>query len=119
VEADGRGEVTAVDRRERLSCRLAAPWTGAAAWATLFDDGSLELELFDHSKEAASSLGGDVAWVYRVEAAHIPALLAALGVENESALLNAFVERFAHVHAVRDWLTQQRIPFQEHFDSQA
>lgn len=108
-----------MERRERLSRKLAAPWSGAAAWATLFDDGSLELELFDHSQEAASSLGGDVAWIYAIEAAHIPAIMATLGVETDSALLAAFAGRFAHVHAVRDWLKQHGIPFQERFDSQA
>jgi len=104
---------------ERLTRKIGAPWSGAAAWASMLDDGSLELELFDHSQEAASSLGGDVAWIYSVEPPQIVRLMTLLGVADEAALLAAFAERFPHIHAVRDWLKGEAIPFTEKFDSQA
>jgi len=105
--------------REPLSRRLNAPWSGAAAWATILDNGALELELFDHSPEAASSLGGDVAWLYTVPPEHLPALMSLLDVPDPTALLAACAERFPHIHALRDWLKQHAIPFDERFDSQA
>ncbi|MBK7928724.1 MAG: hypothetical protein IPJ98_14885 [Bryobacterales bacterium] len=104
---------------ERLTRKIGAPWSGAAAWASILDDGSLELELFDHSQEAANSLGGDVAWIYTVEPPRIARLMTLLGVADEAALLAAFAERFPHIHAVRDWLKGEAIPFTERFDSQA
>ncbi len=104
---------------ERLTRKIGAPWSGAAAWASILVDGSLELELFDHSQEAASSLGGDVAWIYTVEPRQISRLMAMLGVADEAALLAACAERFPHIHAVRDWLKGEAIPFTEKFDSQA
>lgn len=104
---------------ERLTRKIGAPWSGAAAWASVLDDGSLELELFDHSPEAASSLGGDVAWLYSVEPRQLARLMTLLGVAGEAALLAALGERFPHIHAVRDWLKAEAIPFTERFDSQA
>jgi len=104
---------------ERRSVRIGSPWTGASAWARMMTDGRLELELYDHSQEAEQSMGGDVAWIYVVEPAEIPRLLDLLGLQDETALLEAFARRFPHVHAVRDWLQRQQIPYTEQFDSQA
>lgn len=103
----------------RLTRKIGAPWSGAAAWASVLDDGSLELELFDHSPEAASSLGGDVAWLYTVERGQLARLMNLLGVVDEAALLAALAGRFPHIHAVRDRLKAEAIPFTERFDSQA
>lgn len=108
-----------MEKRERLSVKIGAPWSGSAAWATVLMDGSLELELFDHSQEAQSSLGGDVAWIYTVDAAHVPHIMELLGVADDATLLGAFQQCFPHIHAVRDWLKQQSIPYTEQFDSQA
>ena len=102
-----------------MSVDLKAPWSGASAWASINGNGDLELELFDYSDEAASSLGGDVAWIWTVEKKEISRITNLLGVCGKTAMLNAFAERFANVHAVRDWLKAQGIPVHEKFDSQA
>ena len=102
-----------------VSITLGAPWSGASAWARINDNGAIELELYDHSEEAASSLGGDVAWIYTIDASEIPRLLEMFAVPDTHALLHAFAERFDHIHQVRDFLRASGIPFEEKFDSQA
>lgn len=98
------------------SIKLNSPWRGAAAWARINGDGALELELYDHSAQAAQSLGGDVAWIWTVDAAQSRD---ALGVADNDALLAALKIRFEHVHAARDWLRAKGVPLTETFDSQA
>ncbi|MEP7364468.1 MAG: hypothetical protein ABI972_14530 [Acidobacteriota bacterium] len=102
-----------------MSVDLGAPWSGAAAWASISGTGSIELELYDHSEQAAQSLGGDVAWIYTIDAAEIPRLLELFCVPDTHALLHAFAERFDHIHQVRDYLKAIGVPFDEKFDSQA
>ena len=98
------------------SIKLNSPWSGAAAWARINADGVLELELYDHSEQAAQSLGGDVAWIWTADAAQART---ALDVENDGELLGALKYRFADVHAARDWLRNNGVALTEYFDSQA
>ena len=102
-----------------MSVTLGAPWSGASAWASLNGAGAIELELYDHSDEAAQSLGGDVAWIYTIEPAEFPRLLELFNVPDTHALLHAFAERFDHIHQIRDYFKAIGVAFTEKFDSQA
>ena len=102
-----------------MSVDLGAPWSGASAWASINGAGGIELELYDHSREAAQSLGGDVAWIYTIDATEIPRLLPLFCVPDSHALLHAFAERFDHIHQIRDYFKAIGVPFVERFDSQA
>jgi hypothetical protein len=103
----------------RMEVRLKAPWSGASAWARLLEDGSIQLELYDFSEEAQNWLGNDVAWRYTVAPASVPELRRLLPAPDDVAVLEAFAGNFPHVHAVRDWLRSNGIPFDEAFDSRA
>ncbi|MCC6368033.1 MAG: hypothetical protein IT165_31295 [Bryobacterales bacterium] len=109
----------------RLSVKLRSPWDKSAAWARVLTDGRLELELYDFSPEAQAHMGNDVAWMYRVSPVHMPKLYELLEkrtgspIVNDEMLLQVIAETFAHAHAVRDWLRENTIPFEEEFDSWA
>ena len=111
--------------KERLSVKINSPWQKSAAWARVLEDGRIELELYDYSPEAQANMGNDVAWLYRVETAGMPRLLALLqertgsAIASDEALLDAFAKGFSHVHAIRDWLRENQIPYEEIFDSWA
>jgi len=40
-------------------------------------------------------------------------------IRDDQALLAAFAQHFSHVHAIRDWLKEKWIPYEEIFDSWA
>lgn len=105
--------------------RLKGPWDKTAAWARLTPEGALELELYDYSEEAERWMGNDVAWIWRVAPADLPAARQAIAriapraLAGDEALLAALAEDFPHVHAVRDCLRQSGVPLAEKFDSWA
>ena len=109
----------------RCSIKLKGPWDHSAAWARVMADGRLELELYDFSEEAQSSMGNDVAWIWSVAAADVPRVLELLqektgeAISGDKQLLAAFKKHFEHVHAVRNWLREKQIPLDEKFDSWA
>ena len=106
----------------RLEMKIRSPWPKSSAWARILTDGSLELELYDFSSEAESSLGGDVAWIWTVDAPDIPQLLSHLPAQasdGDQALLTMLILSFADVHAIRDWIRKNQIPLREDFDSSA
>lgn len=113
------------EQGSRPSIKLGSPWDGASAWATILEDGCIQLELYDHSKEAESRFGNDVAWNYTIQPAEKPRLIDALAkltgqpIAGDKAILGTFAEAFEDVHAIRDWLKQEEIPFKESFDSWA
>ncbi len=102
--------------------KIRSPWPKSSAWARIITDGSLELELYDFSSQAESSMGGDVAWIWTVEADDIPQLLSHLPAQagdGDQALLTMLILSFTDVHAIRDWIRKKQIPLREDFDSQA
>jgi hypothetical protein len=113
--------------KARLTIKLQSPFTGtqSSASASVLEDGRIDLDLYDFSDEAQSSMGNDVAWIWRIETAHKPRLLALLEertgtpIRDDQAMLNAFAQHFRHVHAIRDWLKEKGIPYEEKFDSWA
>ena len=110
-----------------LEVKLKSPFAGnqSTAWARIRPDGGIELELYDFSDEAQSSMGNDVAWIWTVDLAAKPRfvelLAARAGAEipNDETLLDALARNFEHVHAIRAWMRENQIPFEEKFDSWA
>lgn len=110
-----------------LTVKLNSPFRGndSTAAATVLGDGRIQLDLYDFSDEAQSSMGNDVAWFWTVEAAHKLRLIELLEkgtgalIRDDEQLLAALASHFAHVHAIRDWLRENNIPFEEKFDSWA
>ena len=110
------------DTTPRLEMKVRSPWVKSAAWARVITDGSLELELYDFSPQAQSSMGGDVAWIWTVEAKDMPQLLTLLpsqAQESDEGFLTMLILSFMDVHAIRDWIRQKQIPLREDFDSSA
>lgn len=110
------------DTKPRLEMKIRSPWEKSAAWARVTTDGSLELELYDFSPQAEQSLGGDVAWIWTVEAKDMPQLLSLLpsqASDGDQGLLTMLILSFADIHAIRDWIRLKQIPLSENFDSSA
>jgi hypothetical protein len=111
--------------KARRTVRLKSPWDKSSAWARVLEDGRIELELYDYSTEAQQHMGNDVAWFYRIGTAQKPRLLERLqkrtgtAIRDDKTLLRALTRSFSHVHAIRDWLKVQGIPYDEEFDSWA
>jgi ribonuclease PH len=110
-----------------LQVKLKSPFTGtqSTASAAVLPDGRIQLDLYDFSDEAQSSMGHDVAWTWTVEVADKPRFVELLGtkagapISGDEALLEALARNFEHVHAVRAWMRENQIPFEENFDSSA
>ncbi len=109
-----------------LKIALKSPWRRhSSASARILEDGRLELERYDFSDSAEEAFGNDVAWLYHVAPAERPKLIEALSrragqtIADDAGLLNALAGQFEHVHAIRDWLKQESIAFEETFDAQA
>lgn len=104
-----------------LSIRLNSGRSQSAAWARLMANGCLELELYDFSDQAQSSLGNDVAWIWTVAGRHRSKVARLLEEKtgttmvDDGAMLDTLAKSFPHVHAVRDWLVEKRIPVEENF----
>ncbi|MBM3761482.1 MAG: hypothetical protein FJW36_14685 [Acidobacteria bacterium] len=94
--------------------KLPQRWPQTAAWLRITDAGDLELELYDCSGE---SLGGDVAWIWSVSAAHFPALLRHRPPSID--FLETLAEAKPDIRALRDWIRSLGIPVEECFESQA
>lgn len=100
--------------------------SGSTSSAYFESDGTLTVEFYDHGAEAEAHFGHDVAYFVRVRPAQRPLVLAALAAatggrppRSDSALLRALAEKFASYFEVKQWLGEQRIPFETHFDSWA
>lgn len=67
-----------------LQVKLKSPFTGehSTASAGILGDGRIQLDLYDFSDEAQSSMGNDVAWYWRVETDHKPRLIKLLEEKN-------------------------------------
>lgn len=110
------------ERTTRHEIKICSPWEKSSAWARVITDGSLELELYDFSSQAKSSMGGDVAWIWTVQACDMPQVLShlpAMASESDRGLLTVLAGSFTDVYAIRDWIREKQIPLREDFDSQA
>jgi hypothetical protein len=108
------------EKRVRLRGVLAQ----TATWATIGDDGTLVVELYDHSDDAHRWLGNDVAFLLHLSAADKDRMLARLllqaqttrAPDGDALLLRLLEERFDDYYAVQQWLNDQGIPFRKEFE---
>jgi hypothetical protein len=113
------------ESKARLTVKLKGILPHTASWARILEDGRIELEFYDHSPEAENHLGGDVAWMYRIAATERPRLIALLeahggvSITGDQSLLDALAANFDDTWAIRDWLKEKGVPYDEQFDSMA
>lgn len=92
----------------------------SASWVRILPSGELEFEFFDYSDEASSSLGGDVAFLYRIPAQQIPLLMQVLNIPSMDLLLSSLVQIFPSALHAGQWLKQNpTFHLTQTFDSQA
>lgn len=86
---------------------------------------SLVIELYDHSPEAESSFGNDVAFLIHVASEHKPRVAALLrgsgppAVVGDSELFELMRDRFRSFYEVKGWLDANAIPYRQEFDGWA
>jgi hypothetical protein len=113
------------DSKGRLSVRLKGILDHTGSWARILQDGRLELEFYDYGPSAQDAFGNDVAWMYRIETSQKPRLFALLAektgtaVNDDQTLLDALAGNFKDAWAVKDWLKEKGVPYEEEFDSWA
>jgi hypothetical protein len=111
--------------RSKMSVKLGDNRFHTANWVRILDDGRVELELYDFSPAAEDAFGNDVAWMYRIAVADKPQLYQQLArftrqpVTDDPTMLAAIASRFDDVWKLRDWLTENGIPWEKEFDSWA
>jgi hypothetical protein len=107
------------------SVKLKGVLEGTASSAEIKSDGSLVVELYDFSDEAEKWLGNDVAFLLKVSSDDKGRLLSCLmagqnqmvgSLDRDELLLRLLQERFADYYAVKQWLEENRIPYQKEFD---
>jgi len=100
----------------------------SVTWVEIDSDGCLVIELFDHSDQAHSALGNDVAYALTVAAANKTTLLRRLlagqivmldAADRDALLLQLLSERFDSYFDAQAWLLGQHIPFAKSFDGEA
>ncbi|MDX2153781.1 MAG: hypothetical protein SFV54_23765 [Bryobacteraceae bacterium] len=90
---------------------------GSVSWAYYSDDGAtLVIEFFDYGDEAASSMGGDVAYLLHLDAESQRLFSEKLG---EPARPETLIQRFGNYGDVKRYLNEHAIPYRHEFDSQA
>ena len=93
------------------------------SWLRILADGQIEVEYYERNAGAEDHFRGDVAWIYRISAAersHLYELLQKhtnAAITDDRTMVDAFVDTFKDAWALRVWLKQQRIPFEEEFGS--
>ena len=99
-----------------------------ASSAEIKSDGSVVIELYDFSNEAEKWLGNDVAFLLKVSSGDKSRMLSCLtkgqnqlagSLDRDELLLQLLKERFADYYAVKQWLEENKIPYQKEFDSWA
>lgn len=86
--------------------------------------GDLVVEFYDFSETAESWFGNDVAILYTVREADLPALKSALEATQSTAssgqsLVESLAVAFSSVMALIDWIKASGVPYSKSFDSQA
>ncbi|HKO97419.1 MAG TPA: hypothetical protein VJU86_10525 [Pyrinomonadaceae bacterium] len=87
-------------------------------------DGSLVIDLYDFSSEAQKWLGNEVAFLLKISATDKSKMLALLGGQNQmldeshedDLLLKLIGERFTDYFDVKQWIEENKIPYEKEFD---
>ncbi len=96
-----------------------------ASSAQIKSDGSLVIELHDFSSEAEKWLGNEVAFLLKVSANDKSKMLSCLlGGQNQKLdesqeddlLLQLIGERFTDYYEVKQWIEENKIPYEKEFD---
>ena len=109
--------------RARRTVALKGTLPDTTSWVRILEDGRIEVEYYERNAGAEDHFGGDVAWIYRISAGERSHLYERLqkhtdaAITDDRTLVNAFVNNFKDAWALRDWLKQQRIPFEQEFES--
>lgn len=112
----------------RLEVKLGGGLPSTASHASIRDDGSLVLEIFDWSEEAQRWLGRDAAYYMIIAPETKPRVHAQLAAEaggvpvragSDRQLLALVEERFPDYYAAKRWLDAAGIPYARDFDSWA
>lgn len=109
--------------REQVKLSGGVPQTSTSVY--LSEGGDLCVEMYDFSPAAQEHFGNDVAYTLVVSASEIVRIAEFLGVASlpeESRLgrlLAAIAARFESYFDIKDWLTQQQIPFTTKFEPRA
>lgn len=109
--------------RARRIVKLKGNVPNSVSWIRLLEDGRIELEYFDRGAGSEDHFGGDVAWMYRVSASDEPRLRGLLekqanaAITDDRALLGTLAQAFPDAWAIRHWLREKGIRFEEEFDS--
>ena len=91
-------------------------------------DGSLVVEVYDFSDKAEQWFGNDVAFLLKVSSADKSRMLSCLmagqhemagSLDRDELLLQLLKEQFVDYYAVKQWLEENKIPYQKEFDSWA
>ena len=111
------------ESRARLTVALKGTLSDKTSWVRILEDGRIEGEYYERNAGAEDHSRGDVACMYRISASelsHLYELLqkhTAAAITDDRTMLDAFVDNFKDAWALRVWLKQQRIPFEQEFDS--
>jgi|SRR5215469_7194527 len=109
--------------RARRAIKLKGILPNTVSWVRTLKDGRIELEYYDRRVGAEDHFGGDVAWMLRISASEQLRLYELLerrartAITNDRTMLDALGDTFSDAWAVRDWLKENGIPFEEEFDS--
>ena len=114
---------TVSESRARRTVALKGTLPDTTSWVRILEDGRIEVEYYDRNAGAEDHFEGDVAWIYRISTAERSGLYELLqkhtntAITDDRTMVDAFVDTFKDAWALRDWLKQQRIPFDGEFDS--
>ncbi len=93
--------------------------------AQIKSDGSLVIDLYDFSSEAEKWLGNEVAFLLKVSPSDKGKMLSCLlGGQNpmldesrgDDLLLQLIGERFTDYYEVKQWMEENKIPYEKEFD---
>ena len=100
----------------------------SASWVEIAGDGSMVIEFYDHSEQAQTAMGNDVAYLLTIAAADSDSVLYRLlddrptiqaNADMDSLLLNLISRQFTSYFDLREWLEEQSVPFARTFNGWA
>ena len=93
--------------------------------AQIKSDGSLVIELYDFSSEAEKWLGNEVAFMLKISRSDKSKMLSCLLAgqnqmldesQEDDLLLQLIGERFTDYYEVKQWIEENKIPYEKEFD---
>ena len=114
-----------VASNDEKSVKLSDCSDGCASFARITSDGNVEIERHEYGRSAHDAFGSDVAYVVKADAGQRDRLNTLLrerlGGENlpndeDLAILQLLQNGFESYFKVKEWLTNESIPFEQQFD---